>query len=239
MPTPLKIHCTVSDIIPHGNKVYTIELTPPGGSFPRFNCGQFLHLTLDEYDPSGFWPESRVFSIASSPADRTQLKIIFSVKGKYTTRMENELTVGKEVWIKMPYGEFYVDPSQPVVLVAGGTGITAFTAFLENTAKTISTPLGVFYGAKQRQLLLYKAFLDQSRQENANLNVHYFIEDVDQLQPQETQGHITLDEVWNRLDKPISNEFYLSGPPIMLKNFSQELEERGLPLTQIHIDAWE
>ena len=37
---------------------------------PTFKPGQFLHLTLEPYDPSAEWPESRVFSIASAPARR-------------------------------------------------------------------------------------------------------------------------------------------------------------------------
>ena len=48
----------------------------PNGRAPRFRPGQFLHLALDAYDPSGFWPDSRVFSIASrASADATALRI--------------------------------------------------------------------------------------------------------------------------------------------------------------------
>ena len=32
----------------------------------------------------------------------------------------------------MPYGDFVIDGAADVVLFAGGTGITAFTAFLED-----------------------------------------------------------------------------------------------------------
>ena len=66
MATPQKIRCQVQQITAHGDHVYTVDLTPER-PVPRFRPGQFLHLTLDDYDPSGFWPESRVFSIASSP----------------------------------------------------------------------------------------------------------------------------------------------------------------------------
>src|ERR1035438_8343115 len=94
--------------------------------------GQFLHLTVDDYDPSGFWPESRVFSIASSPRERKRLRICYSVKGRYTTKMEQVLKVGGEVWVKLPYGDFVIDGSNDAVLLAGGTGISAFTAFLQS-----------------------------------------------------------------------------------------------------------
>ena len=79
---------------------------------PPFRPGQFLHLTVDDYDPAGFWPESRVFSIASSPRERERIRICYSVKGRYTTKMEQALKVGGEVWIKLPYGDFVIDDTE-------------------------------------------------------------------------------------------------------------------------------
>jgi len=124
-----KIRCKVERVTDHGEHVYTVELAP-SALVPRFKPGQFLHLALDAYEPGGFWPESRVFSIASSPRDRDRLVITYAVKGAFTARMERELAPGVNVWVKLPYGEFVVDPSRDAVLFAGGPGVTAFTAFL-------------------------------------------------------------------------------------------------------------
>ena len=103
-----KIPCMVRAVTDHGERVYTVELEP-STAVPRFKPGQFLHLALDAYEPGGFWPESRVFSIASSPAHRDRLAITYAVKGAFTTRMERELAPGGRVWVKLPYGEFVVD----------------------------------------------------------------------------------------------------------------------------------
>src|SRR6476469_4200804 len=125
-----KLRCTVDGVIAHGDRVYTVTLRPERPA-PRFRAGQFLHMALDAYDPTGFWPESRVFSIASAPSQRDLLRITYSVQGAFTARMEAGLVPGREVWVKMPYGHFIIEPRGEVVLLAGGTGITAFTAFLE------------------------------------------------------------------------------------------------------------
>ena len=117
---------------------------------PQFKPGQFLHLALDPYEPGGFWPESRVFSIASSPTERDRLAITYAVKGAYTTRMERELAPGSSVWVKLPYGEFVVDPARDAVLFAGGTGITAFTAFLSRSRPERAAVL-LFYGARTQE----------------------------------------------------------------------------------------
>src|SRR6187431_754833 len=113
MPVARKLACTVRSVVDHGDHVYTVELDTRGAT-PRFIPGQFLHLALDPYD-GGFWPESRVFSIASSPADRDRLLITYAVKGAFTSRMERELRPGGEVWVKLPYGTFTVDAGRDAV----------------------------------------------------------------------------------------------------------------------------
>ena len=93
MGNPLKMKCKVTHISKSGDGVYSIELGPEG-RLPRFKPGQFLHLSVDDYDPAGgFWPESRVFSIASRYGS-SALRIVYSVKGKYTRLMEERLREG-------------------------------------------------------------------------------------------------------------------------------------------------
>ena len=95
-------------------------------------AGQFLHLALDPYDPSGFWPESRVFSIASSPAERDARRgSPTRCTGAFTARMERELVEGARSGSRCRTATSSSTAATDVVLFAGGTGITAFTAFLE------------------------------------------------------------------------------------------------------------
>ncbi len=70
MANPVKLKAVVTKVQSYGDGVYELTLTP-AGTVPRYKPGQFLHLTVDEYDPAGgFWPESRVFSIASASSTR-------------------------------------------------------------------------------------------------------------------------------------------------------------------------
>src|SRR5690349_497550 len=112
---PQKVRCTIRQVIDHGERVYTVFLKPDALA-PRFRPGQFLHLALDPYTPGDFWPESRVFSIASAPEDRDLLRITYAVKGKFTTRMESEIQVGRQVWVKLPYGEFTISSESDTCL---------------------------------------------------------------------------------------------------------------------------
>lgn len=178
MSMPRKLCCTVSSITDHGGHVYTVDLasTVP---VPFFRPGQFLHLTVDDFDPSGFWPESRVFSIASSPVERDRIRICYSVKGRYTQKIERTLAVGREVWIKLPYGEFVIQSDGGVVLFAGGTGISAFAAFVEMLTPRLAQPVTLVYGARSPELLLFSEMILARLAKVARLSVIFFTETAD------------------------------------------------------------
>lgn len=248
MSMPRKVRCTVESITDHGGRVYSVELAPEG-TVPPFRPGQFLHLTVDEYDPSGFWPESRVFSIASSPSERKRLCICYSVKGRYTTKMEQVLRAGTEVWIKLPYGEFMISETEDAVLLAGGTGISAFTAFIEGLKTQHPRQVWLVYGARDPSLLLYHEMLFERLTQVPNFHLVLFVESgcetlVSELAQQKRAllclaGRISLDALWPHLPQPESKVFYISGPPVMLSALSDQLKTRGLAQDRIRTDAWE
>ena len=239
MSTPQKLRCRVHSVIPHGEHVYTLELLPAVPPFPRFKPGQFFHLALDPYDPATFWPESRVFSIASSPRERQRIEFTYSVRGRYTARMEQEIAAGRDVWAKMPYGEFFVNVNRPVVLLAGGTGITAFTAFLHDLVDSPPCPVTLFYGARQRDLLIYRPLVDRCMQNLTGFRAFYSLESLERNAPNELPGQISIASVWQHIPDPMNSGFYISGPPAMLKALSTQLRDLGVKGQSIHIDAWE
>jgi ferredoxin-NADP reductase len=220
----------VSRITDHGEHVYTVELEP-SIAVPRFNPGQFLHLAIDPYDGAGFWPESRVFSIASSPRVRDRLTITYAVKGAFTTRMERELAVGGSVWVKLPYGEFEIDPARDAVLFAGGTGVSAFTAFLQSLTPESAQRVLLLYGARTSDLFVYGSLVEACARNVQSMTCHLICE--------ETQGRLEVDAAWPAvasLDEPL---FYLSGPPPMLEALASQLRARDIAPDRIRIDAWD
>jgi len=225
-----KIPCTVQSVTDHGERVFTVELAP-SMAVPRFKPGQFLHLALDAYDPGGFWPESRVFSIASSPHERGRLALTYAVKGAFTTRMERELAPGRDVWVKLPYGEFVVDPSSDAVLFAGGTGVTAFTAFLQSLEQGHGPRVLLFYGARTHDLFVYGPLAEACAREVPSLACS--------LVSEESEGVLRVDAAWPAIETLRDPVFYLSGPPQMLVALTRQLRQRGVPETAIRTDAWE
>jgi ferredoxin-NADP reductase len=214
----------------HGQRVYTVELEPCM-AVPKFHPGQFLRLALDAYEPDGFWPDSRVFSIASSPRERDQLAITYAVKGVFTARMERELAIGGKAWVKLPYGEFVVDSSRDAVLFAGGTGITAFTAFLQSLTPAQVPRVLLFYGARKPDLFAYRSLAETCAHDVTSLTCSLVCE--------ETHGRLEVDAAWPAIATLHEPLFYLSGPPPMLRALTAQLRGRGVSMEVIRTDAWE
>lgn len=241
MSVAQKIRCRVERIIDHDEHVYTVDLSPER-RLPVFKPGQFLHLALDAYEPSGFWPESRVFSIASSPQQRERLRITYSVQGRFTAQMEKELAEGKFVWIKLPYGEFVVQATRDAVLFAGGTGITAFTAFLDGLTPAFPHKVYLAYGARERRLLIYRDLVERCAAMVSQLQPVYFVEQDVDGEPAAwavTVGRMSVAATWQRIENPLAATYYISGPPPMLKAILRDLSERGVRADAIRTDAWE
>jgi ferredoxin-NADP reductase len=225
-----KIPCLVRSVTDHGERVYTVELDP-GLPVPMFKPGQFLHLAIDPYDGAGFWPESRVFSIASSPSARGRLEITYAVKGAFTTRMERELHAGERVWVKLPYGEFVIDPARDAVLFAGGTGVTAFTAFLQSLTPESAPCVVLFYGARTADLFVYGALVEECARTVPSLTCHLICEG--------TQGRLDAGVAAPATASLRDPAYYLSGPPAMLAALTVQLLGRGVAAEAIKTDAWE
>jgi ferredoxin-NADP reductase len=245
MPVAQKLGCVVERVVAHGERVYTLTLRPER-LVPRFRAGQFLHLALDPYDPSSFWPESRAFSIANPPAQRDTVRITYAVHGRFTARMESELAEGRHVWIKMPYGDFVVNGETDVALFAGGTGITAFSAFLESLTPVPRQSVTLAYGARTRSLLIYRDIVERCAQRLPALDVSYFVEHDGETSPpalgervRSIAGRVSVETVWPRLGRPLDTTYYIAGPPPMLRTIDEDLRARHIASDAIHIDAWE
>ena len=115
----------------------------------KFKQGQFLHLALDPYDPTKAWPDSRCFSI-QSPPEESFIKITFSKKGKYTERMSRELSQGKEVTLKLPFGDLFQKPHEKenCVFIAGGTGITPFLSLFNDYSFVDYKNVNLYFGVR-------------------------------------------------------------------------------------------
>jgi glycine betaine catabolism B len=234
MANPVKIRATVQKMIKHTDSVASYVFTPQG-RVPKFHAGQFLHLALDEYDPSIGWPESRVFSIASAPSERSlKLEITISAKGSFTQRIYNELEVDTTCWLKLPYGEFLFPEDRELILIAGGVGITPYLSLLKQRLEEKSAqPISLHYGIRSKTHYLFSDLLQQCTGELPNFNCSMYSDDGTIGK----KGYIHLESIRSAA---VENAlYYLSGPPTMIDHFKANLIESGVHQHQIIVDDWE
>jgi ferredoxin-NADP reductase len=145
--------------------------------------------------------------------------------------MERELAVGRSAWVKLPYGEFTIDPARDAVLFAGGTGVTAFTAFLQSLTPEHGPRVELYYGARTSDLFVYGALVQACALEVPSLTCHLVCE--------ATEGRLDVDAAWPAIAPLRDPQFYVAGPPAMLDALTSQLRGRHVSADDIRIDAWE
>lgn len=243
MPNPIKVKAEVVSQTRIAEGVYSLVLSPSKRRF-SFHPGQFLHLAIDQYDPSGgFWPDSRVFSIASSPEAET-IEIVYSVKGVFTRRMVDEIKMGDTVWLKFPYGNFIIrtyihSAIDKIVVIAGGTGISPFLSFFRSGAAIQDIPdMHVYWGVKTPEV--FGIFPDMERSMNENSRIYLYCEDTGINSAQNiAPGILPIKDIIKEQGDCAQCLYFLSGPPRMINDFKEVLLENSVSQQNIIIDDWE
>jgi len=199
------------------------------GSKFKYHPGQFLHIAIDpDYDGSTQWPDSRCFSMQSNPNEET-IRITYAVKGEFTRQMEQQLTIGSEVWLKLPYGDLFTQPHNKTntVFIAGGTGITPFLSLFTHESFNDYKNPKIYLGFRSKEYNIYETELDRSR--NSSKFVKSYYEDKD--------GILDIKSIAD--ENSIESNYFISGPPAMIKAFKQTLISKGVPTSNILTDDWQ
>jgi ferredoxin-NADP reductase len=225
-----KYRSRVVSIKNHFEGIYTLEFESLNGKY-TYRPGQFLHLAIDsQYDGSDQWPESRCFSMQSNPIE-ANIKITYSVKGRFTMFMVNTIRIGSEVWLKLPYGDLFSQDHNKIntVFIAGGTGITPFLSLFTNPSFTSYIKPVLFAGFRNEAMNMYSEQIKTAGEINPGLEVHNVYQDL--------EGPLNIDTIFNMSHKNTS--FFISGPPVMINTFKLYLLKNGLSADQIKTDDWE
>jgi NAD(P)H-flavin reductase len=217
----------------HFTGIYTLELKSLNGKY-KYKPGQFLHLALDsDYDGSGQWPDSRCFSFQSNPNEET-IKITYSVKGNFTKQMEQLLKEGTEVWLKLPYGDLFDLPhnKENTVFIAGGTGITPFLSLFTHHSFSEYISPRIYLGFRSLEYNIYQNELNYLKYYNYLIN-----HEVPKFYYEDKDGIIDINTIYN--ENGPTNDYFISGPPLMIKVFKKTLINMGVTVNHIFTDDWE
>ena len=208
--------------------IYTVEFKSLERPY-KYDPGQFLHIAIDEeYDGIGQWPESRCFSMQSDPAEEV-IRITYAVKGNFTQEMERVLKVGREVWLKLPFGELFTQPHNKAntVFIAGGTGVTPFLSLFTHESFRDYVNPKIYLGYKNEDYYIYQKELAAIKNDNTQITIFYENKDgvIDIVKIHDQNGN--------------DSNYFISGPPVMIKIFKNKLVELGVPRENVLTDDWE
>jgi ferredoxin-NADP reductase len=236
---PFRVAAVVDEAV--GYKSF--YLVPADGQpLPPFEPGQYLTFGLP-VDPQRK-PTIRCYSLSERPReDYYRVTIKLAQGGQGSSYFHNYVQVGSTLNVQAPQGAFFLDPTDqlPIVLVAGGVGITPI----------LSMANSIVHDRSNRQVYLFAGFRNSSEhpcreQLAALIEQKNFRCDVSYSRPLPTDrmghdyshlGHATIIRLRQLL--PSNNfRFYVCGPPALMEDLVPALYQWGVPEAHVNFEAF-
>jgi uncharacterized protein len=238
------------------NDVCSFYLEPhDGGALPPFLPGQFLTFELNV--PDHPVPVVRCYSLSDSPLARDRYRV--SIKrippppkagpeippGLSSSYFHDSLKEGDIVDVKAPTGGFHLDTAseRPVVLIAGGIGLTPVLSMFKWLADTDSKRTVWFFQVARNgnDVALRDEIRDAANKNKNQFHlVRLYSDPTDQCiegKDYDCKGFPSVD-VLKRYLKTSNYEFYTCGPPPMMEAVVKGLLDWGVPEADIHFEAF-
>jgi ferredoxin-NADP reductase len=180
--------------------------------------------------------------VSQTPATDTTPASVYH--GLASTFINQSVCAGDRIEVKAPAGQFWLDEDSPmpVVLLAGGIGITPMLSMLERMQATGSQRSAVlFYGVNNSREHAFDRHLQSIAAAMPNVHVincysRPLPSDVPKEQFQ-VQGFVSID----LLKQVLPNnhyQFYMCGPPPFMESLYQGLVDWQVPEGRIHYEAF-
>ena len=224
-----------------------------GKELPEFLPGQFLTFQIPV--PTQPHPVIRCYSLSDSPFHPERYRV--SIKrvpaprneptappGLVSNYFHDSLNENDIVDIKAPSGHFHLSMTKkfPVVLLAGGVGITPLLSMLNAITEMGSQrEVWFFLGVRNKKDHVMKEHLEMVARENENVRLRVFYSapgETDVLdEDYHVKGRVNVENLKTIL--PSSNfDYYICAPPPMVKDLRKDLADWGVPKKNIHFEAF-
>jgi ferredoxin-NADP reductase len=218
---------------------------------PHFLPGQFLTFRLAVAMADGHTePVTRCYSLSDTPrqdAYRVSIKRVPAqsshAPGRSSNFFHDQVQVGSILQVRAPAGHFHIDDGNgPLVLIAGGIGITPMLSILNWSLPTQpGREIWLFYGTRNHLELMAQAHLKALADQypNFHLNICLSQATADDVARQDHQHAGRVDVALLRRLLPLKPyHYYLCGPTPMLETMVPALEDWGVPDAHIHFEAF-
>jgi ferredoxin-NADP reductase len=227
-----------------------------GLALPPYKPGQFLTFSLMVPGQPGEAARSitRCYSLSDSPVPNHYRVTIKRVPapaqpaglpaGLSSNYFHDHVHAGDTLQLRAPAGHFHLDTAAltPVVLLAGGIGITPMFSMLRWCAQhQPQRAVHLYFGVRNSAEHAYKALLEDmaAALPTFTLQVVYsnpLPEDTHTVDYQH-KGYVNLDLLKTTLPHG-PHQFYICGPTAMLESLVPALVEWGVATADIHFEAF-
>jgi Na+-transporting NADH:ubiquinone oxidoreductase subunit F len=144
-----------------------------------------------------------------------------------------------------PFGDFHIKPTQKeMVYIGGGSGMAPLRAHLSHLFETEKTARRVsfWYGARSRQELFYQDYFESLAAQFCNFRIHFALSAP--LPDDDWIGHcgliheVVLQQYLKSHENPRGVEYYLCGPPQMIKACIKMLDSLNVDSSSIAFDEF-
>ena len=168
--------------------------------------GMFMQLSLVRKTASEPWLDSKPFTIASWGDDF--MRIIVRKEGKFTTELFSKGESGISGSIRYPLGNFLINTDERKVLLAGGAGVSAFTAYLDFIGiKGLNDKVHLYHSSGTKCESLNEFYWGKIP-DNFTVHIKLTREKLDGVYGK----RLTLDDLRGSLDDMTAYEYYICGP---------------------------
>jgi Na+-transporting NADH:ubiquinone oxidoreductase subunit F len=144
-----------------------------------------------------------------------------------------------------PFGDFHIKPTQrEMVYIGGGAGMAPLRAHLSHLIETEQTArkISFWYGARSKQEIFYEDYFQNLATIHRNFAFNLALSSP--LPEDNWTGYlgfiheVVLEKYLNEHANPRAIEYYLCGPPMMIKACIRMLTEIGVPANHIAYDEF-
>ncbi len=215
----------------------------------------------DDWDRFDWWryqvtvpkPTSRAYSMANAPAEgnRVRLNVRLALPppdepetppGKVSAYVFS-LKPGQKVKITGPFGDFYVrERDTEMIFVGGGAGMAPLRSMIVDQLERVRTrrKLSYWYGARSLREIFYADLFERLAREHDNFTWTVALSaprpEDDWRGPTGFIHQVLYDNYLKDHPAPEECDYYLCGPPPMLRAMLQLLDDLGVERDNVFFD---
>ncbi|MEQ1730618.1 MAG: iron-sulfur cluster-binding domain-containing protein [Vicinamibacterales bacterium] len=215
--------------------IRTFRLARPDGF--QFSAGQFLTVRLKADGRE----HVRCYSISSAPGAQAYLEISVKRIGLVSSALHATLRPGAMLAVREPAGAFVYpsDDQRPLVLLAGGVGITPLMSMLRHAVDAEpNRPVTLFYSVRRTADIAFYDELSVVMRRHEHVRVFIAVSD-ETPSPGHFPGFISESLVTTMVPDIAHAVCLICGPPPMMDAMTKMLASVGVPSPQVRFEVFQ